>query len=700
MLSGMFSGVRDFFSQKNTGLTFAFGITCFLLGRTVIARVLYPFGPAMYAGLRVARAPGNLFFALMSILGAGTTGDTRVLLNQTLIVLFVTLLVDPPFARRRRFPQVVGYALSAAATFGVRAVTGSLGGITADAFIIAATEAVSLFFLAALFGQASAMLTPDDQPVFSKQALVAAGILSIGGLPDVSLFWVNVKALLASAMTLLGAWLTGPGGGAVAGVTGGLITALTSTRTLRIIDYLAVSGTIAGIGGWFGRAEAVAGHLAAGLAMSFFQPAPEDIRSRLVEQMVASALVIVLPSKLAASIKGVLSSKNHILRRETLRGTYGYPAPLSRVFKQMAELFSQASLSGDSASNWAREAILTVVDRVCDECPNRLVCWEETFGDTFDALCGLIRGLGITGRVKEDDVPPVLKEKCSKLQEMVMELNHEKEIQSVRLAETKFHNETRECLAVQYAYLGKLLESSGPAPRQVRKPHLKAKVRSGAVPGGDGEEPGDSWVAFDIDSTRTFVGLADGMGKGTPAARQSRDTLAILRLLLESGLDYETSISFLNSSLYLAFRPESYVAMDCVLLDLSSERAYFQKLGAAPSFIRRADGNVVVVKGATPPVGSLTSVPWVNSSERIEDGDVILLVSDGLFRSCPVPERAEQWLVSYLGRLKSDGPESVVRSLLQRGIRRQGGKPEDDITVVAIKVERVDVAGELEQPAG
>ncbi|HHY35301.1 MAG TPA: SpoIIE family protein phosphatase [Firmicutes bacterium] len=700
MSSGMFSRVRDFFSRKNAGLTLAFSITCFLLGRTVVVRVLYPFGPAMYAGLKVTRSPGSLVFAVICLLGAATTGETGTLLNQVLVMVFVTLLVDPPFVRRRRFPQVVGYALSAAAAFGVRAVVGNLGGITADAFIIAATEAVSIFFLSALFAQASGMLTSDEPSGFSKQALVAAGVLSIGGLPDLSLFSVNVKVLLASTMTLVGAWLTGPGGGAIAGVTGGLITALTSTRSLRVVDYLAVSGTVAGIGGWFGRAEAVAGHLAAGLAMSFFQPGPEDIRSRLIEQMIASALVMVLPSKIAASIKGILSPKNHILRRETLRDAVGYPAPLSRVFKQMADLFSQVSVSGDSAINWAQEAILTVVDRVCHECPNRLVCWEETFGDTFEALCGLVRGLGITGRVKEDDVAPVLKEKCSKLQEMVMELNHEKEIQSVHLAETRFYNETRECLAAQYAYLGKLLENSKPTPKQGRKPHLKAKVRSGAVPGGDGEEPGDSWAAFDIDSTRTFVGLADGMGKGRLAARQSRDTLDILRSLLESGLDYEASISFLNSSLYLAFRPESYVAIDCVLLDLASERAYFQKLGAAPSFIRRADGNVVVVKGAAPPAGSLKSVPWVNSSERIEDGDTILLVSDGLFRSCPVPERAEQWLVSYLARLKADSPESVVRSLLQRGIRRQGGKPEDDITVVAIKVERVELAEELEESAG
>ncbi|MBE3520110.1 MAG: SpoIIE family protein phosphatase [Firmicutes bacterium] len=699
MTSGTFSRARNFFSRKSAGLTLAFSIMCFFLGRTVVARVLSPFGPAVYAGLRVMRAPGNLIFALISLLGAATTGDTSILLNQALVMLFATLLVDPPFLRRRRFSQVVGHALSAAAAFGVRVVIGNLGGITADAFIIAATEAVSIFFLSALFAQASDMLTSDEASGFSKQALVAAGLLSIGGLPDLFLSSINVKILLASAITLLGACLTGPGGGAVAGVTGGLITALTSSRPLRIIDYLAVSGTVAGIGGWFGRAEAVAGHLAAGLAMSFFQPGPEDIRSRLIEQMIASAAVMALPSKLAASIKGILSPRNHVPRREALRGAVGHPATLSRVFKQMADLFSQASVSGDSPINWAQEAILTVVARVCHDCPNRLVCWEETFGDTFEALCGLIRGLGITGRVKADDVAPVLKEKCSRLQEMVMELNHEKEIQSVHLAETKFYNETRECLAAQYAYLGKLLENSKPAAREGRKPHLKAEVRSGAVPGGDGEEPGDSWTAFDIDSTRIFVGIADGMGKGRLAARQSRDALDILRSLLESGLDYEASISFLNSSLYLAFRPESYVAIDCVLLDLASERAYFQKLGAAPSFIRRADGNVVVVKGAAPPAGSLKSVPWVNSSERIEDGDTILLVSDGLFRSCPVPERAEQWLVSYLARLKADSPDSVVRSLLQRGIRRQGGKPEDDITVVAIKVERVEVAEEPEESA-
>ena len=77
---------------------------------------------------------------------------------------------------------------------------------------------------------------------------------------------------------------------------------------------------------------------------------------------------------------------------------------------------------------------------------------------------------------------------------------------------------------------------------------------------------------------------------------------------------------------------DSFVAIDCLVIDSQVERAYFYKLGAPPSFIRKVDGNVLVVRGSKPPAGAVTDILCYGTSEP-EVGDLIFLVSDGVFRS-------------------------------------------------------------------
>ncbi len=50
-------------------------------------------------------------------------------------------------------------------------------------------------------------------------------------------------------------------------------------------------------------------------------------------------------------------------------------------------------------------------------------------------------------------------------------------------------------------------------------------------------------------------------------AKQSKDAIRLLKSLIDCGLDHTSCISFLNSVLYLAWRPDSFVAIDCLVID-------------------------------------------------------------------------------------------------------------------------------------
>ena len=91
---------------------------------------------------------------------------------------------------------------------------------------------------------------------------------------------------------------------------------------------------------------------------------------------------------------------------------------------------------------------------------------------------------------------------------------------------------------------------------------------------------------------------------------------------------------------------------------------------------------MLAVRGSTPPAGAVTDTLCYGTSEPIAPGDMIFLVSDGVFRSSPVPARSEQMLMGRIGRLKVNDSDSSVRSLVNHCLRHQGQAPEDDITIV------------------
>ena len=60
-----------------------------------------------------------------------------------------------------------------------------------------------------------------------------------------------------------------------------------------------------------------------------------------------------------------------------------------------------------------------------------------------------------------------------------------------------------------------------------------------------------------------------------------------------------------------------------------------------------------------------------------------------MFRSSPVPARAEHFVVSRLRRMKDESLDALLKSLSGHTQRLKGQGPADDVTVVAVRVDRV-----------
>ncbi|HOP70943.1 MAG TPA: SpoIIE family protein phosphatase [Bacillota bacterium] len=355
-------------------------------------------------------------------------------------------------------------------------------------------------------------------------------------------------------------------------------------------------------------------------------------------------------------------------------------------------------------------------ERTCYDCPERSFCWEDQFGETYENFVDLARKARLTGKIGFYDSSLALSDRCHRFREMVLHLNYEKHIDRLERQLSSIEADTIGCLAYQFKCLSQLKLSAYPSSIAGRGTHaysrgadsageptggtggepagnkpspLKISVRGTTIPASGVEKPGDAWVRYDLDPGRTLLVLVDGMGKGEVAAKQSRDAVRLLKSLIDLRLDHTTCMSFLNSVLHLAWRPDSFVALDCVVIDAGVERAYFYKLGAPPSFIRKKDGNVLAVRGSNPPAGAITHVFCHGTSEPIGPGDLIFMVSDGVLRSSPVPARAEHMLMMRLSRLKEGSLGDYVKSVVNHSLRYQRQTPNDDITVVGVLIESI-----------
>lgn len=194
---------------------------------------------------------------------------------------------------------------------------------------------------------------------------------------------------------------------------------------------------------------------------------------------------------------------------------------------------------------------------------------------------------------------------------------------------------------------------------------------------------GDQGGAMLLETGKQLVMISDGMGIGPKAAAQSNAALDTLSKFLEIGFSKDTAIDSVNASLALQGNEESLVTLDLCVVDLYTGGVEFVKTGAAPSFIKRGN-EVTVINGASLPVGMLSSVEKECMQEQIEDGDMIIMASDGLMDADKGGGCG--WIIDELANTEIQDPQQLAEHLLQTAIARCGGNAQDDITILVAEM--------------
>ncbi len=240
----------------------------------------------------------------------------------------------------------------------------------------------------------------------------------------------------------------------------------------------------------------------------------------------------------------------------------------------------------------------------------------------------------------------------------------------------------------------------------------------------DGETiSGDSGRWFVTEEGVACMLLADGMGTGEQAARDSRTLLGLMERFLRAGIDMEDAVRTIAPAFRMRAEGMRGVTLDVLTVDLFTGLSSCLKCGAAPSYLcnattanrapkgkgamqyeeiiwekgkkidpqsesqpqkpkdtveKRSDG-VTILRNRTLPLG-LTEQAEQAVPLRLVHGDVFAMVTDGVSDGSD-----DRWVRRLLVDRHADSPKELATRLVMNAVARGN---EDDLTAMVIRMEK------------
>lgn len=199
---------------------------------------------------------------------------------------------------------------------------------------------------------------------------------------------------------------------------------------------------------------------------------------------------------------------------------------------------------------------------------------------------------------------------------------------------------------------------------------------------------GDSLVQTRLGDGKYLIAISDGMGSGKKAQRSSNMAITMLEKLLSSGFDKDTSLRLINSTLSTINEEDMYATLDIGIFDLYSKNLEFIKNGACPTYVKNKK-NVQILKSLSLPTGILSDIDLVVYDKDLEDGDILVMCSDGIIESSEEYTNKELWLKFLLEEIETDDPQKIADIILQEAIDNNYGMAKDDMTVIVAKIKNI-----------
>ena len=198
---------------------------------------------------------------------------------------------------------------------------------------------------------------------------------------------------------------------------------------------------------------------------------------------------------------------------------------------------------------------------------------------------------------------------------------------------------------------------------------------------------GDTTTQTRLEDGKYLLAISDGMGSGPEARKSSKIAIKMLERLLTSGFNKDTALKLINTTISDNTDEDMYATLDVNILDLYKGEMNFIKNGACPTFIKRR-GKVEILKSIALPTGILDNIDLIEYNYELQDGDIIVMCSDGVLDSNKDYLNKELWIQEILEEIETDDSQRIADILLNEARDNDFGKEKDDMTVIVCRINK------------
>ncbi len=141
---------------------------------------------------------------------------------------------------------------------------------------------------------------------------------------------------------------------------------------------------------------------------------------------------------------------------------------------------------------------------------------------------------------------------------------------------------------------------------------------------------GDFYDVLPLPDGRLLVALGDVAGKGSPAALLMALLLAMLRTLVDEGLEPAPLVERLNVQICRHAPASRFITLLFIILDPRTGDVTSVNAGHLPGLIRRRTGVIERLSEGGVALGMFEQSRYVAQHGRLEPGDLLVLYSDGI----------------------------------------------------------------------
>lgn len=697
----------------------------FLLGRAVPGLPGAPLGIAFFTATRAAGAQAGVAIPVgaATVLGAwsaGTGDPLGAVLGLIAASLLLTFFRAGSKAPAPLVAALVGGASALVPGF-LLLVSGGFDQLAVARllFYSGLTAVVSLIFCQGvaevISGRAFHYLRAETP--FATIALAGAALTGVIDMPTILHYfspWQVSASLVVLISAYAGGWTSGAAAGGVIGlaflvakigiVGRGLTPAVNPLQlaSLQTMGYL-LAGMLAGCFRelrWGGVVVAFTSAIAIFSAIAM--QGTVELTTLLASVGAAAFILLLLPRRfltnvpvafLSAGSSDHSQSTNSVLlpsarAAERIRG-------LSRVLREVRRAFDQVAAIKQAEPE--AEPVQTVIDRaadrLCQSCSLHGQCWKNERDRTYGVLANLWSSVQREGPLSTRHMPEELEQICIYPKEMVHTLNYLYDLRRTHQYWERRFDEGRGVVGEHLRNITQILDKLGEEVSgrvrgggPVEAPVIRLRSGVAKLPRKGNHVSGDSYAGEQAGDERYLLALSDGMGVGPKAALESRQSIGLLRQLIGAGFSTEVAVQTVNSVLLLRSPEDSFATIDLTLIGLTDGRSEFVKVGAPPSFLVRGE-DVTVIRSEGVPVGIINRVQVEPEVRLLRPGDMIVMVTDGLWDVSRNETDKERWLIEHLQRTRLLDPEELAESIIARGLELTDRNAADDMTVLAAIVE-------------